>query len=85
MTECYNLRRIPPETPKKELYAFWYQCMICYSSNYTEEKELDSPSSTVCKSPLCRMEFALLYSNTEQQFKENLESIIRMKGDNNEM
>jgi len=79
--ECYNMKRQQPTEPTITINnkPMWYQCMMCYASEYTTDKPLDPPSSNVCKSMVCRMEFALLYSTTEEQFKENLEEIIKLE------
>jgi len=67
---CYNMNRQQPR-----INDLWYQCMMCYASNHTEKKYLDIPSSSVCKSDLCKLEFAVMYSNNEKQLKENLEEM----------
>ena len=69
---CYNLERIPPENK-----VFWYECMMCKSSNYQTKKYLDTPSSNICTSNLCRLEFALLYSENEEQLENNLKELIK--------
>lgn len=79
MNECYNSKRQQPRIIIPPYKPMWYQCMMCNASEYIPDTPIDAPSSTVCKSTLCRMEFALLYSTTEEQFKQNLEEIMKLE------
>ena len=81
---CYNMKRqqpriFMPDFKLVENKPLWYQCMMCNASEYVPKYKIDAPSSTVCKSTMCRIDFALLYSTTEDQFKENLEEIMKME------
>lgn len=81
MNNCYNMERQQPRIfqPDFEIVpTIWYQCMICKGSNYTDERRLDAPSSSVCKSEVCRMTYIITYgfNETEEQLNKNLQEIL---------